>query len=594
MTNAFPVAQTSKSAVSRISKSAGRGDCEALRHCGRPAGLETGDTAGLETCATTAAAPVAQTSKSAVSQVSKPAGRGQLEARPYGRRPAGLETGDTAGLETCATTTAAPVPQTSKSAVSQISKPAGRGQLEARPSGRRPAGLETGHTARLETCATTAATPVPQTSKSAVSQVSKPADRGQFEACPDARRSTGLETCATSTSPRATPPPFFGSLAQTSRHWVSANVRPDSTLLLIAPNPVVKRLGLPKRLLTQTQKLLRSPRAELLPRLHDVANQEIGHWPEDHMRVIGHHHPVIKHVTLLVEKSHRPGDQFGNVRSPQVAGTRALIEIALNLSPQVAGNFYFGFSYFFASRLRRLNAAQALGPFLFKPEQDLLGQRIRQPNGDEVGGPFAFDMRQITSRMNAGAQRIRRVRRNPVGSQRVAGALQSGVGFARNGRLHGPRLCLVPQTSKSAVSRISKSAGRGAFEALRHCGRSAGLETGDTAGLETCATTNTTPVPQTSKSAVSQVSKPAGRGKLEARPHDRRPAGLEAGDTAGLETCATTNTTPVPQTSKSAVSQVSKPAGRGKLEARPHGRRPAGLEAGDTAGLETCATTART
>jgi hypothetical protein len=41
--------------------------------------------------------PVAQTSKSAVSQVSKPANG------PPVRRPADLEIGDTAGWETCAT-----------------------------------------------------------------------------------------------------------------------------------------------------------------------------------------------------------------------------------------------------------------------------------------------------------------------------------------------------------------------------------------------------------------------------------------------------------------------------------------------------------
>jgi hypothetical protein len=44
--NAVDVAQTSKSAVSRISKSA---DFPQLP---RPADLEVGDTAGLETCAT--------------------------------------------------------------------------------------------------------------------------------------------------------------------------------------------------------------------------------------------------------------------------------------------------------------------------------------------------------------------------------------------------------------------------------------------------------------------------------------------------------------------------------------------------------------
>ena len=40
----------------------------------------------------------------------------------------------------------------------------------------------------------------------------------------------------------------------------------------------------------------------------------------------------------------------------------------------------------------------------------------------------------------------------------------------------------VAQTSKSAVSRISKSADRDNFSSL------AGLEAGDTAGLETCTT----------------------------------------------------------------------------------------------------------
>ncbi|HTV41611.1 MAG TPA: hypothetical protein VMF08_13600 [Candidatus Sulfotelmatobacter sp.] len=46
----------------------------------------------------------------------------------------------------------------------------------------------------------------------------------------------------------------------------------------------------------------------------------------------------------------------------------------------------------------------------------------------------------------------------------------------------------------------------------------------------------TQPVAQTSKSAVSQVSKPAGRAALY---NVVRLADLEIGDTAGLETCAT-------------------------------------------------------
>ena len=46
------VAQTSKSAVSRISKSAGLANSGRLPYVARLADLEVGDTAGLETCAT--------------------------------------------------------------------------------------------------------------------------------------------------------------------------------------------------------------------------------------------------------------------------------------------------------------------------------------------------------------------------------------------------------------------------------------------------------------------------------------------------------------------------------------------------------------
>jgi hypothetical protein len=50
------VAQTSKSAVSRISKSASAANSGGARKFGHPADWEVGDTAGLETCATAQAA----------------------------------------------------------------------------------------------------------------------------------------------------------------------------------------------------------------------------------------------------------------------------------------------------------------------------------------------------------------------------------------------------------------------------------------------------------------------------------------------------------------------------------------------------------
>ncbi len=54
-----------------------------------------------------------------------------------------------------------------------------------------------------------------------------------------------------------------------------------------------------------------------------------------------------------------------------------------------------------------------------------------------------------------------------------------------------------------------------------------------------CSHPRTSPVAQTSKSAVSRVSKPANHGTRRTRWTFRSPADLEIGDTAGLETCAT-------------------------------------------------------
>jgi hypothetical protein len=97
------------------------------------------------------------------------------------------------------------------------------------------------------------------------------------------------------------------------------------------------------------------------------------------------------------------------------------------------------------------------------------------------------------------------------------------------------------------------------------------------------------PVPQTSKSAVSRVSKPAGGLPIQSAHEPSYPADLEIGDTAGLATCGTGAChLPVPQTSKSAVSRVAKPADRLAIRCAHELSHPADLEIGDTAGLATC------
>ena len=63
-----------------------------------------------------------------------------------------------------------------------------------------------------------------------------------------------------------------------------------------------------------------------------------------------------------------------------------------------------------------------------------------------------------------------------------------------------------------------------------------------------------------------------------------------AGDFGGARPEAGFRLTLVAQASKPAVSQVSKPAAGGNLQRVRARRRPADLEVGDPAGLETCAT----
>src|SRR5947199_3661211 len=62
---------------------------------------------------------------------------------------------------------------------------------------------------------------------------------------------------------------------------------------------------------------------------------------------------------------------------------------------------------------------------------------------------------------------------------------------------------------------------------------------------------------QVSKPAASQTSKSAGRGKSVCAPIVGQPAGLETGDTAGLETCATT--TRFRQFNDSAIQRFNTP-----------------------------------
>src|SRR5947209_16882496 len=205
----------------------------------------------------------------------------------------------------------------------------------------------------------------------------------------------------------------------------------------------------------------------------------------------------------------------------------------------------------------------------------------------------------------------------------------------------------VAQVSKPAVSRVSKPANRCQHQARRRIPRPADLEVGDTAGLETCATDEADPGARTlsmhfllpsstmtallraaagerrnrrhlqakaqlgpgpapaQSSASTQEFNATGIGRKDAmrkipkllaslRP---MPFALKIPPVLGFPTlspsgrlAALSSAEGVARVSKPAVSRVSKPANRCPHQAGLRIPRPADLEGGDTAGLETCAT----
>src|SRR5581483_10655181 len=188
------VAQTSKSAVSRVSKPAGWTNLPALPEAStrcRFGNRRHSRFGNLRYKWKLGALEVAQTSKSAVSRVSKPAGWTNLPALPRLRRAADLEIGDTAGLETCATSGRRMLGGSADFQVCCIAgfqtrwldEPSGAPEASTRC---RFGNRRYGRFGNLRYKWKLGAPGVAQTSKSAVSRVSKPACQTNLPALPEA------------------------------------------------------------------------------------------------------------------------------------------------------------------------------------------------------------------------------------------------------------------------------------------------------------------------------------------------------------------------------------------------------------------------
>lgn|ERR1041385_169679 len=107
----------------------------------------------------------------------------------------------------------------------------------------------------------------------------------------------------------------------------------------------------------------------------------------------------------------RVGDYVRNFGTAEMTLSHTPVEMALHLASQ------------FAMDLLRLIAgcaarkpAQCLGVFLFKSQQHFFRQGIGQAKRDKVGCTFAFDVRQIASRVDTAAKWVRRFGRNTGGA----------------------------------------------------------------------------------------------------------------------------------------------------------------------------------
>ena len=207
-------------------------------------------------------------------------------------------------------------------------------------------------------------------------------------------------------TPRAAPAPIFRPGAQPRGDRIVSNVPCNSGALVIISHPMIKRFGLPETSCRQPEIPLCPQRGELLPTLHEFAHNIFRHRPEQNVDMIGHHNPFPQDITLLVEKPHRAGNKPANFGPAQMARSRSRIEVAFYLSEEftVDGCLVVGRSA--AQALGIVKGSKPLPSLAFVPQQHFSGQRIRQPERNEIIGPFPFHMRKIPSGVNTASLRI--------------------------------------------------------------------------------------------------------------------------------------------------------------------------------------------
>jgi hypothetical protein len=344
-----------------------------------------------------------------------------------------------------------------QSAVSRISNPQAWGENKGLPTGSR-------RYSRLETCATgnAGSSGGPRACsadfQSAVSRISNPpaswTERRRIACIPGRGVSCRLEAgdtadwksalrnwaghrAVTIATPSAAPTPVFGLAAKPCGHRIVPDILRNAGALLVIPHPVVERLWLPESSLGQTQHSFRAQRSELLPTLHDLSQQVIRHRPKQYMEVVRHYHPFAQKITLFVEVNQGLRDQPCDLGAPQMAGPRALIKVTLHGPMEVPIDNLLRVNGGPASPLGIVERPQPRCAVGLETHQDFVGQRISQPEGDEIFPPLPFDVWEVPARMDAASKRGEGSRFHTSGPQLVLHSVQPRILRIRR---HAPSL----------------------------------------------------------------------------------------------------------------------------------------------------------
>jgi len=224
-------------------------------------------------------------------------------------------------------------------------------------------------------------------------------------------------------------------------------------MLLIVANPMIERLRLPERQSRPPQKFVGLTGCKSFPALQNPGQSVIRQWPYHGMNVIRHHHPSPQLVTFFRKETESVGDEVRNLRASKPALTATAVKIALQLAVIIPLN---GFQRILLRRwsapclrfiLLRLEAGLSLSPLGLDFEHYLLRERIGEAERDEISRTFPLYVRQISTRMNSGTQRVRRLRFHACSPQLVTHTLNTRVSFLRK---HAGRIAM---TARPALQR---------------------------------------------------------------------------------------------------------------------------------------------